>query len=146
MRCLVFGFLDPTFLDVQVPGSPNSQISRFPDFQTPPAAAPPLDELSDPKLTPLPTHPWIKYVAPEVGSRFVRRLQNLCGNSSDGYTSLEGPIGVGRDAEPYTITYFSLTMSAFCAHKPFWTDWTNFEPICMVLRPRSLFLKIRLAA
>ena len=34
---------------------------RFPDFQTPPPAAP--DEFSDPNLTPLPTHPGIKYVA-----------------------------------------------------------------------------------
>ena len=54
--------LDPTFLDFQVRRSPNSQISRFPDFQTPPAAAAP-DELSDPNLTPLPTHPGVKYVA-----------------------------------------------------------------------------------
>ena len=64
--------LDPTFLDFQVPRSPNSQISRFPDFQTPPAPAPPdppdppdPDELSDPNLTPLPTHPGIKYVEKE---------------------------------------------------------------------------------
>ena len=56
-----FDLLDPTFLDFQVPRSSNSQISRFPDFQTPPAPAP--DELSDPNLTPLPTHPGIKYVA-----------------------------------------------------------------------------------
>ena len=35
------------------------QISRFPDFQTPPTAA---GELSDPNLTPLPMHPGIKYV------------------------------------------------------------------------------------
>ena len=34
---------------------------RFPDFQTPPPAAP--DEFSDPNLTPLPTHPGTKYVA-----------------------------------------------------------------------------------
>ena len=70
-----FHMLDPTFLDfqvtrspnfwisrspdLQIPRSPNSQISRFPDFQTPP----PADELSDPNLTPLPTHPGIKYVA-----------------------------------------------------------------------------------
>ena len=46
-----FYFFD--FLD------PNSQISRFPDFQTPPLT----DEPSDPNLTPLPTHPGIKYVA-----------------------------------------------------------------------------------
>ena len=67
-------FLDPTFLDCQVLRSPNfwisrspdlqiprsehSQIFRFPDFQTPPP-----DEFSDPNLTPLPTHPEIKYVA-----------------------------------------------------------------------------------
>ena len=54
-------FPDPKFLDFQVPRSPNSLISRFPDFQTPPPADP--DELSDPNLTPLPTHPGIKYVA-----------------------------------------------------------------------------------
>ena len=57
-----FYFLDPTFLDFQVPRSPNSQISRFTDFQTPPAPTDP-DELSDPNLTPIPTHPKIKYVA-----------------------------------------------------------------------------------
>ena len=45
-----FDFLDPKFLDFQVPRSPNSQISRLPDFQTPP------NKLSDPNLTPLPTH------------------------------------------------------------------------------------------
>ena len=33
--------------------------SWFPDFQTPP----PPKKLSDPNLTPLPTHPGIKYVA-----------------------------------------------------------------------------------
>ena len=50
--------------DLQISGFPGpqiSQISRFPDFQTPPPPAP--DELSDPNLTPLPTHPGIKYVA-----------------------------------------------------------------------------------
>ena len=73
-----FDFLDPKFLDLQtpispnfwisrspdlqIPRSPNSQISRFPDFQPAPPPAPP-DELSDPNLTPLPTHPGIKYVA-----------------------------------------------------------------------------------
>ena len=56
-----FDFWDPRFLDFQVPRSPNSQISRFPDFQTPPPAAP--NEFPDPNLTPLPTHPGIKYVA-----------------------------------------------------------------------------------
>ena len=62
----IFYFLDPTFMDFQVPRSPNfwisrspdlqfprspnSQISRFPDFQTPAPAmpAPPPDKLSDP--------------------------------------------------------------------------------------------------
>ena len=34
---------------------------RFPDFQTPPPPAAP-EEFSDPNLTPLPTHPGIKYV------------------------------------------------------------------------------------
>ena len=74
-----FHFLDPKFLDfqvprsqnfwisrspgLQIPRSPNSQISRFPDFQTPPPPPPAPDELSDPNLTPLPTHPGIKYVA-----------------------------------------------------------------------------------
>ena len=70
---IFFTFLNPKFLDVQVPRSPNfwisrspdlqiprstnSQISKFPDFQTPP------DEFSDLNLTPLPTHPGVKYVA-----------------------------------------------------------------------------------
>ena len=71
-----FHFLDPKFLDFQVPRSPNFWISRspdlqipkipdfqVPDFQTPPPAPAPDDELSDPNLTPLPTHPGIKYVA-----------------------------------------------------------------------------------
>ena len=31
----IFQFLDPTFLDFQVPRSPNSQISKVPDFQVP---------------------------------------------------------------------------------------------------------------
>ena len=61
-------FLDPKFLDFQVPRSPNSQIpgsqiSRFSGFQTPPLPAPPPDEFSDPNLTPLPTHLGIRYVA-----------------------------------------------------------------------------------
>ena len=46
----------------QISKFPKSQISRFPDFQTPPPAAV-ADELADPNLTPLPTHPGIKYVA-----------------------------------------------------------------------------------
>ena len=42
----------------------NIWISRSPDFQTPPPPPPPPpDKLSDPNLTPLPTHPRIKYVA-----------------------------------------------------------------------------------
>ena len=52
----------PSFLDFQIPRSPKSQISRFPDFQTPPPPAV-AEEFSDPNLTPLPTHPGIKYVA-----------------------------------------------------------------------------------
>ena len=72
--------MDPTFLDFQVPRSPNYQISKFPDFQaprfanfqiprlpdsqtTPAAPAPAPDEPSDPNLAPLPMHPGIKYVA-----------------------------------------------------------------------------------
>ena len=48
---LFFGPLGNTFLE-----------SWFPDFQTPPTAAV-AEELSDPNLTPLPTHPGVKYVA-----------------------------------------------------------------------------------
>ena len=44
---LFFGPLGKTLLE-----------SWFPDFQTPPPK-----KLSDPNLTPLPTHPGIKYVA-----------------------------------------------------------------------------------
>ena len=47
--------------ELQIPKCPDPQNSKFPDFQTPPA--PPRDELSDPNLTPLLTHPGIKYVA-----------------------------------------------------------------------------------
>ena len=50
------------FTNFQIPTFTDFQIPRLPDFQTPPAALPP-DELSDPNLTPLPTHPRIKYVA-----------------------------------------------------------------------------------
>ena len=65
--CFVF-FWIPNFWisrspEFQIPRFPGSQISRFPDFQTPQAAAPAPDELSDPNLTPLPTHSGIKYVA-----------------------------------------------------------------------------------
>ena len=59
--------LDPKFLDFQVPRSPNPQISRSPDFQTP---APPPDELSDPNLTPFPTHPGIKYGARALAATY----------------------------------------------------------------------------
>ena len=52
---LFFGPLDKTFLE-----------SWFPDFQTPL----PADELSDPNLTPLPTHPGIKYVARALAATF----------------------------------------------------------------------------
>ena len=46
--------------------SPDLQISRFPDCQTPPA----LDPFSDPNLTPLPTHPVIKYArSPSAAKR-----------------------------------------------------------------------------
>ena len=65
--------MDPKFLDFQVPRSPNFWISRFPDLQIPKfldfsrfpdfQTPPPPDEISDPNLTPLPTHPGIKYVA-----------------------------------------------------------------------------------
>ena len=49
----ILNLLDPKFLDFQVSRSKNSQMSRFPDFQTPPAPAPlDPDELSDPNLTP----------------------------------------------------------------------------------------------
>ena len=63
-----FGHQISGFPGPQISKFPNSQISRFPGFQTPPPApappaAPPPDELSDPNLTPLPTHPRIKYVA-----------------------------------------------------------------------------------
>ena len=62
-----FDVFDPNFLDFQVPRSPNSQISRFADFQTPPAP----DQLSDRNLTPLPTHPGIKYVARALAATFT---------------------------------------------------------------------------
>ena len=64
-----FDVLDPKFLHFQVPRSPNSQISKFPDFQTPPPPVAP-DKLSDPNLTPLPTHPGIKYVARALAAMY----------------------------------------------------------------------------
>ena len=60
LRILIWGICWTPHFDFQVPRSPNSQISRSPDFQTPPA---PPDEFSDPNLTPLPMNPGIKYVA-----------------------------------------------------------------------------------
>ena len=70
-----FDFLDPKFLDFQVPRSPNFWISRSPDFQTPPPPTPPppppTDEPSDPNLTPLPTHPGIKYVARALAAIYI---------------------------------------------------------------------------
>ena len=70
----VLEFLDPKFLDFQVPRSPNFQISRFPDFQTAPLPAPP-DEFSDPNLTPLTTHPGIKYVARTLAAMFKGQIK-----------------------------------------------------------------------
>ena len=46
------------FFGSQISGFLGPKLSRFPDFQTPAA-----DKLSDPNLTPLPTHPGIKCVA-----------------------------------------------------------------------------------
>ena len=48
---------------------PQSQGGKIPDFQTPPA--PPADKFSDPNLTPLPTHPGIKYVARTLAAIIV---------------------------------------------------------------------------
>ena len=57
-------FLMLSFFLFEIFWIPNFWISRFPDFQTPPPPTPPpTDEPSDPNLTPLPTHPGIKYVA-----------------------------------------------------------------------------------
>ena len=78
---LRFVLFDPKLLDFQVPRSPNSQISRSPDLQIlrfpnyqisrfPDFQMPPPDELSDPNLTPLPTHPGIKYVARALAAIF----------------------------------------------------------------------------
>ena len=58
------------FSGPQISKFPKSQISRFPDFQTPPTAAV-AEELSDPNLTPLPTHPGIKYVARALAATVV---------------------------------------------------------------------------
>ena len=73
-----FHFLDPKFLDFQVPRYPNFWISRSPDLQIPrfpdagaaAPAPPPPDELADPNLTPVPTHPGINYVARALAATF----------------------------------------------------------------------------
>ena len=44
--------------------------SWLPDFQTPPPK-----KLSDPNLTPLPTHPGIKYVARALAAMLPSRLE-----------------------------------------------------------------------
>ena len=64
------------FFGSQNSGCSGPQISKFKDFQTPPAAPAP-DELSDPNLNPLPTHPGIKYVA--------RALAAISQNSSSSH-------------------------------------------------------------
>ena len=51
------------------------QIPRFPDFQTPPAPPDP-DKISDPNLTPLPTHPGIKYVVRTLAAMTIQLLEN----------------------------------------------------------------------
>ena len=65
----MFRFPDFQVLRFQISRLPDFQVSRFPDFQTPlaPAAPPAPDKLSDPNLTPLPTHPGIKYIATRWG-------------------------------------------------------------------------------
>ena len=64
----------------QIPNRVNRahgpQISRAPDFQTPPAAAAP-DELPDPNLTPFPTHPGIKYVARALAATKVQAIARV---------------------------------------------------------------------
>ena len=93
--CYFLDFLDPIFFNFQVPKSqnfwisrspdlqipqiPDFQISRFPDFQTPPLAAV-AEEFSDPNLTPLPTHPGIKYVARALAA--INRTLSQCLSSS----------------------------------------------------------------
>ena len=66
--CLTQIFWIFRYPDLQISGFPGPQISKFPDFQTPPA--PPPDELSDPNLTPLPTHPGIEYVARALAATY----------------------------------------------------------------------------
>ena len=72
VRILIFWIVGP-----QISGFPGPQISKFPDFQVPrfsdfpPPLTPPPDELSDPDLTPLPTHPGIKYVARALSATWM---------------------------------------------------------------------------
>ena len=87
--------LDPNFLDFQFPRYPNSQI--FPDFQTPPALVPPdPEELSDPNLTPLPTHPGIKYVARALAAISNRRTKGCCETNGVSHSILEPHSWIGE--------------------------------------------------
>ena len=97
-----FHFLDPKFLDFQVPRSPNSQISRSPDFQTPPPPPPPTDEPSDLNLTPLPTHPGIKYVA-----RALAAMKTKCKGGFTHCSHLRSST-FGELAENVTFVYQAL--------------------------------------
>ena len=99
-RFFFLDFLDPTFLDVQVPRSPNSQISRFPDFQTPPAP----DELSDPNLTPLPTHSGIKYVARSPCCDVVKLALQQRGCALEYTILIKGKASGGGDASAQHCT------------------------------------------
>ena len=80
LRIVIFLFcLDPKFSDFQVP---NLQISRRRRRRrrrrtnSQPAPAP--DELSDPNLTPLPTHPGIKYIARALAAIFASVHELKC--------------------------------------------------------------------
>ena len=55
-----------------------------PGAQTPPAPAAPAppDEFSDPNLTPLPTHPGIKYVARTLAATCASRICSSCNAGS----------------------------------------------------------------
>ena len=67
-------------------------ISRFPDFQTPPAAAVAVaEEFSDPNLTPLPTHPGIKYVARALAAINVANIFITCHTRYFGFEGFRGP-------------------------------------------------------
>ena len=62
-----------------------------PNFQTPPPPPPPTDEPSDPNLTPLPTHPGIKYVARALAAIFFRTnpdLANILGDMDFDFDNL----------------------------------------------------------